>query len=185
MQPDFCQEVAAHGVVSGFGLHIEGSRISSPGGLAYCYGDRLSGEWEVDLAGQPEGWWSIGLSPEGVVAGLGKIASGLPLCVALTDARGTVLVLRDIRRYCQVFLWEHISRSAVAIFEPRGTFRLARVQAAAREKVTHADEVGWGICLVGLPVPVGSLVRGPVVWPLQFEKRGDRGAGITIEGYQF
>lgn len=182
MFADFYREVRSHGIIGGFGLTVDKTHLVVGKGLAYDAGEQALGEGALDFAGLGEGWWSVALTPAGIVAAKGVLGDGLLLCVCLTDAHGEVQIVRDVRRMCWPFVWESGEGACLHMDIPM-PFRLLRVQAAVREPCGNRAQLVWTCSQVTLPTYLGAVLRGPVWWPLKLDKACHLGAGLVVEGY--
>jgi hypothetical protein len=80
--------LAATGVLRGFNTQAEGSVLSIGPGLAYHEGEEILGGWQLDFAGQRDGWTFAQ-------------AGGLTLYAVLLSA-GRIAALRDLRQFIAV-----------------------------------------------------------------------------------
>ena len=185
MDIDFYREVLAHGIVAGFSYTVRDSAFEAGEGLGYCRGLPFRGDWQVDFAGKPAGWWSVSVNEAGVIASRGMFDElSVPLALCLTDCDGMVQIIRDVRRHCWPFVWQGtLGCEARLAFAPLQPLRLRRVQAATCEPQAMDGLGVWHCCLVTLPTQLGNVHEGWFSAPLKLDKAGPLGVGLVVEGY--
>jgi len=160
MMADLFATLKATGIVRGFNATAEGAVLSIGPGLAYIDGAQVGGCWQLDFAGQADGWHIARMS-------------GLSMYMVLL-ADGRIAALRDLRRWLLIAV---AYQGGTVIADLGADAAIQRIAAALRTQKGATGTLAW------LPLPGGHVVmhRSEATLVMNLKAEPGKATAVAVE----
>ena len=151
----------AHGICEGMRIAAGGSELAVGPGYGYMSGQRVNGDWKLDLARQ-SGW------------GFVKVSDSLVLG-AVCVQHGRIIAFRDMRQRLTVWRW-HDGEGSLC-YTPDRQEVVVRIQGAVQIAGL------WEPAIAHCPLPPGKVLQPGNVYAadVSFDKQAGQASGMILE----